>query len=160
MTGAGRLLHHERQRDLLPLPRPAVEPLPRRGLSRAVRQRCLRRRQQDLRLEEVVLALNEVYGPSLPDRSSSSASSEVICGGPSFVAALRDIHSRLEEVYCSPLPPTEEAVLALLGTSLSYTGEEEASSQMASYGSAPVALPRDQGCPSNLVRGLGVHPRF
>lgn len=148
---ADRCVHAQiadgRQRDLLPLPSPGPLGRPRAGLACGTRQRLGIARARRLRLRETVSAPNGMYAGASGPPPGDITEREMALGDSPAAAALHSIERRLDDVGLPSGSPTpQEAMTALLGTGLSYTGEEEeALSRVASYGQGQVALPRCKG---------------
>lgn len=106
-------------------------------------------------MRETVSALDGMYAGGYSAPRASIIDPELLFDSPAAIA-LTGIERRLDQVIVPSNSPTpQEAMTALPGIGLSYTGEEEALSHVASSGQGQVALPRCQGEPRDVAELLG-----
>ena len=121
-----------RPRD--PLPIPTVEFEPRRNLKlpRGCRQRISKRNAVLIRSAVAVAALSDIYGPQCSDLSD--------CMNLGMSSGIDRIGEAFKTFDPSLTETTDEALSALLGSSVPYDGNEE-SQTLAPFKRGSVALP-------------------
>ena len=125
----------DRPRDPIPLPLTPMESVPCSSLSRPTKQKVSRRRAIVTRMNSASRSINALFGGD-PSPDSLDCPRLLTSTGTQH---LQQVFSSFDPTACRD--SAEEAAGALLGSSLSYSGEENTITSLASFNRALVALP-------------------